>query len=70
MSDATSLDRERARAGLCADCAHARQVVSARGSGFYRCARSTADPRYPRYPRLPVVECRGYEPRGSQDQTP
>ena len=27
------------------------------------CERSKTEPEYPKYPRLPVVECRGYEPR-------
>lgn len=48
-------------AGLCADCAHARIVVSDRGSRFLRCGRSATDARYPRYPVLPVWQCPGYE---------
>ena len=48
-------------AGLCARCAHARPVTSARGSTFWRCARSEWDPRFPRYPRLPVLRCAGFE---------
>ena len=66
MSEAALPERERLRAGLCADCAHARRVASARGATFYRCARSESDPAYPRYPRLPMVECRGYEPRHAE----
>jgi len=38
-------------------------VRNTRGSEFSLCERSREDPDYPRYPRLPVVECRGYEPR-------
>jgi len=48
-------------AGLCAACAHARPVTSARGSMFWRCGRSERDPRFPKYPRLPVTVCEGYE---------
>jgi hypothetical protein len=46
--------------GLCARCAHARQVRSDRGSVFWRCALADRDPAFPRYPRLPVVDCRGF----------
>jgi len=53
---------ERAVAGLCATCVHARRVESARGSVFWLCARSAEDPRFPRYPRLPVLRCPGFEP--------
>jgi hypothetical protein len=58
---------ERARAGLCADCRHARRVDSARGSRFYLCGRAASDPAFPKYPRLPVLACRGYE---SGERTP
>jgi hypothetical protein len=51
----------RSRVGLCADCAHARMVVSARGSEFWRCARAERDAAYPKYPRLPVLRCAGHE---------
>jgi hypothetical protein len=47
--------------GLCAGCAHARPVVSGRGSTFWLCGRSADDPRFPKYPRLPVVRCVGFE---------
>jgi 3-isopropylmalate/(R)-2-methylmalate dehydratase large subunit len=47
--------------GLCGSCRHAAVVRSDRGSVFYRCERSRADPRFPRYPRLPVVACIGYD---------
>jgi hypothetical protein len=50
------------RAGLCATCAHARRVTSARGSVFVLCERSRSDPRYPKYPLLPVLRCHGHEP--------
>ncbi len=48
------------RAGLCGDCLFARIVESARGSTFWRCARSETEPRFPKYPPLPVRECAGY----------
>jgi hypothetical protein len=48
---------------LCSACAHARVVVSARGSRFVRCARSLTDPRFPKYLRLPVERCAGFERR-------
>ena len=51
------------RAGLCASCAHARRVTSARGSTFVLCALSQTDAHYPKYPPLPVLRCVGYEPR-------
>lgn len=50
-------------AGLCAACAHARTITSARGSAFVLCGRSATDARYPKYPRLPVERCAGHEPR-------
>jgi hypothetical protein len=52
---------ERSRAGLCADCRHARRIASDRGSLFFLCQRSVNDATFPRYPRLPVLECSGYE---------
>ena len=49
--------------GLCRDCAHMQEVVSARGSTFYLCRRSATDPRFPRYPPIPVLACAGFERR-------
>lgn len=49
--------------GLCGLCLHVRQVRSSHGSTFYLCRRSEADPRFARYPRLPVINCKGFEPR-------
>jgi len=49
------------RVGLCATCAHRREVPNRRGSVFYLCRLSQSDPAYPRYPRLPVLSCAGYE---------
>jgi hypothetical protein len=48
--------------GLCATCAHARQIESARGSLFFLCQLSSTDPCFPKYPRLPVLACPGYAP--------
>lgn len=51
---------ERLRVGLCAECRHARTIVSAKGSRFTLCNKSQEDPRFPKYPRLPVLACSGY----------
>jgi hypothetical protein len=48
-------------AGLCESCSHAQIIDSRRGSRFWLCGLSRADPRFPKYPRLPVVRCGGYE---------
>lgn len=53
--------RERSAAGLCADCAHGRRVVSTRGSRFWLCRLSARDSAFVRYPRLPVLRCPGHE---------
>lgn len=50
--------------GLCADCACSRVVTSGR-STFYLCERALTDPRFSKYPLLPVLSCRGFEPRGT-----
>jgi hypothetical protein len=49
--------------GLCTACRHQQLVPNTRGSVFSLCRRSREDPSYPRYPRIPVLECRGFEPR-------
>jgi hypothetical protein len=56
------------RAGLCAHCAHARQIQSARGTVFWLCRLSETDSGYLKYPRLPVLRCSGYvaDPRDNQ----
>jgi hypothetical protein len=48
--------------GLCERCLHGRTVRGAH-SLFWRCERSATDPGFPRYPNLPVLSCRGFEPR-------
>ena len=61
VKEAVDLQLERRHAGLCPDCRHAHRVTSQRGSTFYRCQLSAADPTFPKYPSLPVVECAGYQ---------
>ena len=56
-------DHERERAGLCVDCQYLRLIASDRGTTFYLCRRSLSDKTFPKYPRLPVIQCRGYEPK-------
>ncbi len=51
--------------GLCESCVHRQIVRNTRGSTFSLCLRSRTQAEYPRYPRLPVLECKGYEPRAS-----
>jgi hypothetical protein len=53
--------QETAIAGLCATCEHVRRVTSDRGSVFFLCRLSQADPNFPKYPRLPVLTCSGYK---------
>ncbi|MEO7032686.1 MAG: hypothetical protein ABI548_02560 [Polyangiaceae bacterium] len=55
-------DERRLRVGLCASCAHARPIQSAKGSEFWLCERSTSDPRFKKYPPLPVRSCLGFAP--------
>jgi hypothetical protein len=51
------------RFGLCDSCTHQRLVSTTRGSTFSLCERSRTDAAYPKYPRMPVLACRGHEPR-------
>jgi len=53
--------------GLCDSCVHQRIVRNTRGSVFSLCERSRTDPAFPRYPRMPVLACRGHEPRSEAD---
>jgi hypothetical protein len=59
---------DRARAGLCGSCRQMLRRRNDRGSIFYYCRRSEADPSYPRYPGLPVTACDGFEPARDQEQ--
>jgi len=54
-------ESQKERAGLCAECAHARRIESERGSVFVLCELSNSDKRFAKYPRLPVLSCPGYE---------
>ena len=59
--DGMKRERKDSPVGLCASCAHARRIESARGSEFLLCELSKSDPAFPKYPRLPVLSCSGYE---------
>jgi hypothetical protein len=48
------------RLGLCADCQHARLIISAKNSTFIQCHLSFTDSSFAKYPRLPVLNCSGY----------
>ncbi|GAB4321108.1 MAG: hypothetical protein Kow0010_01280 [Dehalococcoidia bacterium] len=54
--------------GLCSLCAHARMIVSGRGSVFWLCGLAATDPRFRKYPPLPLRECDGFE-RAPADAT-
>ena len=51
--------------GLCANCIHARQISSSKGSHFLLCQLSESDPAFPKYPRLPVLRCSGHKPKAT-----
>jgi hypothetical protein len=55
--------QERARAGLCADCVHARRIESDRGAIFYLCELAAVNTAYRKYPALPVLRCAGFQPK-------
>jgi hypothetical protein len=55
----------RAAAGLCADCIHARHIESDRQSVFILCELSLTNPRFSKYPRLPVLACEGYKKKST-----
>lgn len=47
--------------GLCATCAHAKTIVSAKGSTFWLCRSPMVQVgMLPKYPPLPVWKCPGY----------
>ncbi|HJO33991.1 MAG TPA: hypothetical protein QGI62_07680 [Anaerolineales bacterium] len=52
-------------AGLCASCTYRRVVESARGSVFVMCGLAKTRPHYEKYPRLPVMQCDGHAPAGT-----
>jgi hypothetical protein len=61
-------ERPQVAAGLCASCRHSEVVTSSRGSHFYMCRLSFADPRFAKYPALPVRACSGYVARDAEGQ--
>ena len=61
MATQREVQQERARAGLCADCIHARRIESDRGAIFYLCELAAVDAAYRKYPALPVLRCAGYQ---------
>jgi len=66
MANVSDAGVTKERAGLCADCVHARGIESSRGSVFLLCELSRSDPRFTKYPRLPVLSCTGYEKNEEQ----
>jgi GrpB-like predicted nucleotidyltransferase (UPF0157 family) len=70
MKENESVADQRAAAGFCADCAHARGIESARGSTFILCELSASDERFPKYPRLPVLACEGYSSKSGKLANP
>ena len=46
---------------LCPRCAHVKTIATAKGSAFFLCELSKADPRWPKYPPQPVLACAGFE---------
>jgi len=54
--------------GLCAECAFARTIESARGSRFVLCERSRTEAAFSKYPRLPVMACAGYAQKSKDDE--
>jgi hypothetical protein len=57
-------------AGLCADCRHARTILSDRDSAFVMCQLSAGHPEFPKYPRLPVLSCAGYARNDEPPRSP
>jgi hypothetical protein len=60
MANANDAKVTQEKAGLCADCVHARRLETGRGSIFLLCELSKSDPRFVKYPRLPKLACSGY----------
>lgn len=61
MTSSKTPPDELRRVGLCAECRHARRIVSAKGSVFFLCQRAATDANYRKYPPLPVLSCPGHE---------
>lgn len=66
VAEERTIQNKIAPEGLCAECAFARRIESARGSRFVLCERSRTEAAFPKYPWLPVIACAGYE-RKSKD---
>ena len=49
--------------GLCGSCIPAMIVKNDRGGFFVLCHLSRSDPGFRKYPQLPVLRCRGYNPK-------
>ena len=65
VDDTTRTEPVKERFGLCADCIHAQQITSSKGSTFLLCGLSKTDARFLKYPRLPVLSCSGYQKASS-----
>jgi len=65
VAHTTETERINERLGLCADCVHAQQITSSKGSTFLLCGLSKTDARFLKYPRLPVLSCSGYQKASS-----
>lgn len=52
--------------GLCSVCQHVKVVKSSKGSTFILCGLAKTDRRLSKYPPLPVIECVGFEPVGTE----
>lgn len=66
MTDRETSATEREGVGLCLDCVHARRLISARKSVFYKCGLAETDQRFRVYPPLPVSHCAGHQPDDSR----
>ena len=54
---------------LCHHCEHMREITSGKGTRFFLCQKSLSDRQYPKYPPQPVVQCAGFEQRGTEDES-
>jgi hypothetical protein len=68
MAEDRSGENETAPEGLCANCAFARRIESARGSRFVLCEKSRTDPGFAKYPRLPVIACSGFTAKSTSPE--
>lgn len=61
----TAFSDKRTDQGLCGSCWHSRLIASAKGTTYFLCERSFADPQFPKYPAIPVTQCTGFEQKAS-----